>query len=584
MGNPGWRAALSLAGLAICIGEMPMKKKIQAALLMTLLGLSVVGESAFAAEVPAADIPEAAFALGRRTEQAVEGQRRMVEYHRHTAGEEKREKADPLTVEAPKAAAEAEGELSFDVKEIRVTKSKLLSDEEIKKAIHFKGPGETNISELRAMVDRLNDLYREKKIGTAQAVLPPQEVKDGVVFIRLIEGTYGKVKVTGNHRISEKALLDRIHGTMGELVDVERLQHGLRLYNATNTYQVKANLVPGEEEGTSDLFLDLQEKENPLTSFIYTDNAGQYESGRYRIGAYTEYRGIGGRDASIAFAPVWTRGIWGGSILFDTPVGNKGTHASISYSRNEVDIVRGAFKDFDMDARSNDLAFSLTHPLNVTTLTKTDAFFELHKKWSDTQYGGMALADVDTITAKAGVSSRIYDNHGMWFLLGSVTKYNSDDNFRHKDNDGYYYNLYFMRRQTLAHDQYLTGRLYGQFTNNKTLPSTEQFSLGGMASVRGYKESTLSGDKGWFGGLEWNFPVSPDHRTWRGFVFFDHGACWNNFSVGTEKQDITSTGLGFEYAKGGWYGKLVLGIPLSESDNVNAGDDPRIHFYLQRNV
>ncbi len=546
--------------------------------LLLCLGLLGTGLSA-----QAADIPDAAIQLGQKTERIMTDQQHTLAYHKYSQSEEKREKAAPLTVAAP-AEEEGSGEISFDVKEIRVSKSKLLTTEEIKKAIHFKGPGLHTVSELREMVDRLNRLYVEKKIGTAQAVLPPQAVKDGVVYIRLVEGTLGKVKVSGNRRISDKYLLDRIHGTMGELVDVDRLQADLRRYNATNTYPVRANLAPGDEEGTSDLLLELQEKENPLTSFIYADNAGQYESGRIRIGAYTEYRGIGGRDASIVFAPVWTQGILGGSILFDTPVGNKGTRATISYSRNEVDIIRGAFKDFDMDARSNDLALSVTHPLNVTALTKTDAFFELHKKWSDTQYAGMELADTDTITMKAGLSSRIYDNHGMWFLMGSVTKYNSDDHFRHKENDGYYYSGYLMRRQTLGGDQYLTARLYGQYTNHTSLPSTEQFSLGGMSSVRGYKESTLSGDKGWYSGLEWSFPISADHRTWRGLTFIDHGVSYNNFSIATTKQHITGAGIGIEYAKGGWYSKLILGFPIDKSDNVAVGDDGRLHFYVQRNV
>lgn len=551
------------------------------ALLAGLMGAG--GFSAGAVDI--ADIPPEAYALGRRTEQAVDAQQReTLAYHKYKPSEEKREKASPLTVTPLQAEEEKNSELSFEVKEIRVSKSKLLSAEEITKAIHFKGPGPHTVAELQDMVNRLNQLYMDKKIGTAQAVLPPQAVKDGTVYIRLIEGTYGKVKVSGNKRISDKYLLDRIHGTMGDLVDVDRLQADLRRYNSTNNYQVKANLAPGDEEGTSDLFLDLQERENPLTGFIYTDNAGQYESGRIRIGAYSEYRGIGGRDAGIAFAPVWTQGIWGGSILFDTPVGNQGTRATISYSRNEVDIIRGAFRNFDMDARSNDLAVAINHPLNVTPLTKTDAFFEVHKKWSDTQYAGMELANVGTITMKAGLSGRIYDNHGMWFLMGSVTKYDSDDHFRHKENDGYYYSAYLMRRQNLGNDQYLTARLYGQYTNDTSLPSTEQFSLGGMASVRGYKESTLSGDKGWFSGLEWSFPISSDHRTWRGLTFIDHGVCYNNFSVATTKQHITGAGLGIEYAKGGWYGKLILGIPIDDSDNVNAGDDARLHFYIQRNV
>ena len=450
-------------------------------------------------------------------------------------------------------------------------------------AIHFKGAGPATVKELTDMVARLNALYQEKHIVTAQAVLPPQKVQDGVVYIRLIEGKFGKTVITGNQRISEKSLLSRIHGKTGELVDVDRLEDELRVYNSTNTYQVRAELVPGEEEGTSDLHLVLEEKENPLTSFLFTDNAGQKESGRYRIGAYTEYRGIGGHDASLAVSPVWTEGIWGGSVMYDTPWGHHGTRAQISYSRNLVDIIDGTFKDYDMKANSNDAAISITHPVNITPLSRVDVFLEGHRKWSDTTYSGMELSNSATRTVKAGLSARSFDENGLWFFMTSVTGYESDDRANHKDNNGSYYSAYLMRRQNLKNDQYMLYRLYGQYTAFESLPSTEQFTLGGMGSVRGYKESILSGDKGWFAGMEYGFPISSDHQTWRGFVFLDHGVAYNNFSVKTTKDYLTSAGLGLECSKGGWYGKAVLGIPLKDSGNI--GDaSPRVHFYLQRNV
>lgn len=79
-------------------------------------------------------------------------------------------------VHSSEAKAE-EGGLVFEVKEIRVTPSKFLSAEEIRRAIHFKGAGPATVKELTDMVARLNALYQEKHIVTAQAVLPPQKVQ-----------------------------------------------------------------------------------------------------------------------------------------------------------------------------------------------------------------------------------------------------------------------------------------------------------------------------------------------------------------------------------------------------------------------
>ena len=545
---------------------------------MLLLALAALGASGIG---EAANVPTARDPVVQSAERTSDMNRTLASYHRYSRYEEEKAKEVPLRVEKGQAEMEKK-ELSFEVKEIRVMHSRILSDEELTKAIDFKAACRMTLSDLNAMVERINALYKAKKVETAEAVLPPQVVKDGVVYIRLVEGVYGRTELSGNHRIADDTIYHRIHSVSGELVDVGRLQDELRLYNSTNTYQLQAELVPGEAEGTSDLKLHLEEKENPVSSFIFTDNAGQKESGRYRIGAYSEYRGLGGHDAALAVMPIWTRGIWGGTVMYDTPWGHHGTRAQVSYSRNLVDIVKGAFKD-DMKANSNDLAFSLSHPLHISSASRVDSFLEFHRKWSDTEYAGMTLADNETRTVKAGMTVRSFDDNGMWFAMASVTGYKCDYRVDSEANNGSYYSGYLMRRQRLNHGQYLLYRLYGQYTAFKELPSTEQFTLGGMATVRGFKESALSGDKGWAAGFEWGFPVSGDQETWRSFLFLDHGVVYNNYSTETKRDYLTSTGVGFEYNKGGWYGKLILGVPLNDSGNV--GDaSPRVHFYLQRNV
>jgi len=166
--------------------------------------------------------------------------------------------------------------------------------------------------------------------------------------------------------------------------------------------------------------------------------------------------------------------------MYDTPWGHHGTRAQISYSRNLVDIIDGTFKDYDMKANSNDAAISITHPVNITPLSRVDVFLEGHRKWSDTTYSGMELSNSATRTVKAGLSARSFDENGLWFFMTSVTGYESDDRVNDKDNNGSYYSAYLMRRQNLKNDQYMLYRLYGQYTAFESLPSTEQFTLGGM--------------------------------------------------------------------------------------------------------
>ena len=237
-----------------------------------MLGLVGTFLLANAAQAANTVVPESTDPVVQQAARTNEANQAKAAYYKYSRYQEGQKKSQPLSF--GKSETENETGVSFEVKEIRVTSSHLLTAEEIRKAVHFPGAGYMTVQDLSAMVDRINASYQEKHIVTAQAVLPPQTVKDGVVYIRLIEGTYGNMTVTGNHRIDAETLLNRIHGKTGELVNVERLEKDLRLYNVTNTYQLQAELVPGEQEGTSDLHLVLQEKENPLTSFVFADNAG----------------------------------------------------------------------------------------------------------------------------------------------------------------------------------------------------------------------------------------------------------------------------------------------------------------------
>ena len=482
------------------------------------------------------------------------------------------------------AAAPQEADLRFEVKEVRVTKSELLSVEELRSLVAFDGTQVMTVKDLQEIVDKINAAYLAKGVQTAQAVLPPQVIKDGVVYIRLIEGHYGEIKVQGNKRILSGYVYDRVTAKQGELSDLNQLQKDLLLYNNTNNHRLSAELVPGKEVGTSDLVLTLHEPENPWSSYFFVDNANQDESGLYRAGFMSAAYGLSGADDRLVVNPIFTEGSVSGMLAYDAPISNKGTRATFSYSRNRVKIIDGQFEDFDIKAYSNDLAIGINHPLNVTALTKVDFFAEAHRKWSNTTYAGWDIADNETNLLKAGLNARSYDKNGLWFVQLSVSDYDSELKVREREVSGNYYGAYVMRRQNLPNDTYLLLRAYGQYTDEKDLPSSEQFSVGGIATVRGYEESELSGDKGYFASLEYGFPLSKDKQSLRGFVFYDYGAVYNSYNLQGDRSYISSTGAGLEFFHKGWYGKVALGIPLEDSGEDIHKSKTRTHFYLQKNI
>lgn len=539
------------------------------------LGIALIGTAETVWAAPA-DFPD--FAAQKQSREA-----NLRSYYEHSKTAAKIYSENEITIDKQQIPQEQQ-ELKFFINEIRVTKSEQLTADEITEAVAFPGAGDMSVEELQQVVHRLNRLYESKGIRTSQAVLPPQTIKDGIVYIRLIEGRYGKLQVEGNKRILDSYVRKRIHVHEGQLTDLTQLQKDMLLYNNTNSCRLRAQLKAGEKAGTSDVVITLEEPENNWSSYFFIDNAGQEDSGLYRAGYVAEARYLSGSDDRLILNPVWTKGSLSGYVAYDMPISNEGTQASVSYSRNRVKLIDGVLEDFDIKAHSNDLSVAVNHPLNVTELAKTDFFTEIHRKWSDTEYIGTKISDNETNTIKTGFNARKYDETGLWFGQLSVTGYQADFKASDREANGAYYRVYLLRRQILPAGQQLFLRATAQLSSFEEMPSSEQFSLGGMATVRGYDEGILSGDKGWVASAEYSFPIGQERSSLRGFIFYDHGVAYNNYATETTRSYLSSTGIGLEYSDACWYGKLALGVPLNDSEKDIERDKTRLHFYLQKSI
>ncbi len=85
--------------------------------------------------------------------------------------------------------------------------------------------------------------------------------------------------------------------------------------------------------------------------------------------------------------------------------------------------------------------------------------------------------------------------------------------------------------QILGSDAILIASLSSQLSANALLPS-QQFSIGGGQSLRGYRQNSLSGDNGFKLSLETRLTTLRDEQTNRSVLqlapFIDLGAVWNN--------------------------------------------------------
>ncbi|MFW6287862.1 MAG: ShlB/FhaC/HecB family hemolysin secretion/activation protein [bacterium] len=468
------------------------------------------------------------------------------------------------------------------IDEIKLNKSSVLSDEELEEIINDYEGKIINIGSLKTLVNSINELYLEKGYITSRAILPAQKIEDNVVRIQLVEGRVGEIILSGNDTTDDEYILERISIQADDLIKLRSLENELFKFNAVNDISLKSELKAGKEFGTTDLILKAFEPEMKYFRTFY-DNAGRDETGLNRYGlSFTDNSFYGYRDRmNMVF--FGAKGMKALSIKYSLPVFKYGTRLNFSYNNNATDIISGEYETVNIEGDYQDYSYSINHPFLFKNGIKIDSYLEYSKKFSDTYFSGVNILTTDIETYTIGVANRIVNPGSVHYTSFNLKKGNSTSG---KDNytdpgtidDFYKYNLYYETQKLLKDRSNLNFKCNLQSSNNKLLPSSEQFSLGGISSVRGYKEGLLTGDKGYFISMELNkkYNDKVDY-----FMFWDHGGAFpykgNNETI-TAEDYLTSVGQGFsvEFTED-LSGKFIIGFPLEK------GKEPRLHFTIQRN-
>ena len=483
---------------------------------------AVIAAAALAATHAAAQLPPA-LDPGAIQQRQMEEERRRQELERL----QRKPVIDPIKREAidrpaPKPAPDA---VRFLVREIRFTPSEILSPEELEGvAREFRGR-QLTFADLQRLAERVNELYKAKGVVTAQAVIPAQDVSEGVVQVRLIEGRVGKISLEGNASTRESYVTDRVTLKAAELVDLNRLERDLVRFNRTNDAQLRAELKPGQEFATTDLLLTLAEPpRHDLRATL--DNSGSESTGEWRTGlAYLNRSLFGWRD-DFSLSTNRAGGQESYSVGYGVPFNRLGGRAKLAWYKDRTANKYGRLAPLDITGESESYVLTLRQPAYIGERAQLDVLAGGKKRDSTTRISGVFLQGIETRDGNIGAELQLTVPKGSWLASYVLTSgYAETDGVDNRDH-------YTAGRGSLRHLRELaagwsfSGSLSFQNTSNDLLPSSEQFFIGGDYSVRGYPTGVFAGDQGYALNLELHHPLAletgPD-MTMTGFFFVDNG-------------------------------------------------------------
>lgn len=528
----------------------------QTALAVTTPDQRTLGGSAPAAQVNQTRAYLEEQALRKRLEQEQQQQRSQVEA--------------PAIVSEQKPKVES----VFTLADINFSPSQVFTEKELEQ---LKAPylhKSIDVDLLYYLINKINELYKEKGYVVCRAYLPVQTISEGVARITLVEGKTGNIDVVNNNSTSKRYITSRINLKKGKVSNLNDLNKSLLWFNGTNDVQLRIRLKAGTEPGTTDYELTALE---PKRSQFYAlvDTAGNSSTGVLREGLGWFSRSLTGSRDTLMLSGLHSKGTNSGSVSYSIPISNSGTKLNLQYQHNKVKIKSGNLADLDVDGNSTYYGVGISQPLAITQKTRVFAGLDWYHQTSKTDFMSNPWIDDKINRIAANINFTHYGDNVVWYHRHSFSQ-GKWDNLEGTSKNYFIYNLNFLRQQMFKSKKIFTVKLNTQYANKGYIASADQFYIGGINTVRGYKESVLSGDSGVNLSLEMSVP---DRTNSEWIYFADYGSVFGDSAF--DDKALYSVGAGYRYRLGNWLtANLMLGIPFKTELNGTEHGHYRLHFSL----
>ena len=433
-----------------------------------------------------------------------------------------------LAMGAPLASAQtgASEAPAFDVLEFEVEGNSVLPVAVVEAAVlpHL-GP-QRGMAAVEAARAALDQAYQKAGYLSVVVDIPEQRVDGGLVRLRVVEGRVETLRVTGAKHYAQGWIRDKVPALApGGVPNFNEVQAQLQGLNRSDERRVQPVLRAGTLPGTLEAELRVEDK-LPLSGSLELNNRHAKDTVPWRTTATLRYNNLFQREHSLSIsattAPENTRqarvlslnysvpaddgGAWlGYLVISDSLVEPLG--ASVIGQGNTLGLRRaltlppigglnhgltiGAdFKDLKQQTSAG--GGTIRAPLRYLPVVA-----EWSGSWSQATVSSQATLGL-TLASRA-LGQRTIDCAGLPADQFECARRNADGSFAVLRAD--------------LHQQWKLGaggwqlgtRLAGQLASGP-LVSGEQFALGGVETVRGYRESEANGEQAWLASLELRAP------------------------------------------------------------------------------
>ena len=415
----------------------------------------------------------------------------------------------------------------------------------------------------------------------------------------------------GQHLLRDSYVTGRVFASAGPPLNLLELKERLELLREDpNIKSINAELKPGDVPGTSVLDLDVTER-NPFQLGVSFANNRSPSVGAYRLDVLASDSDLTGNGDALSVR----YGVLEGaadtlrfsrdddfSVDYSIPFTQYDTTLLLDYTRSSDLVVETPFRDVDITSKTDSLAATVRQPFVRGPTRELAGFFTVADRYNKTFLLGQPFSfSPGAVNGKSGVfvlrfgpeyTQRSEDDalafRGTFSVGTDGPKATIHENGQPDSRFFAFLGQFqYVRRLPLSAqvdsplaDTQGVFRLNTQLTPDPLL-ALEQFSLGGVDTVRGYRENAVVRDQAVNAGVELRVPVaqSGGRDLLTVIPFLDSGYGWDVRNT-VQPELIGSVGVGLAFTPNDqidariYYGYPFKHFPHNQDDLQDMG----IHF------
>ncbi len=445
------------------------------------------------------------------------------------------------------------------------------------------------LKDVWAIKDKLVSLYKEKGYFLATAYIPAQEIDNGTVLIRVIEGHIASVDVPDSmkeNRVVKRLVTKLLEQNPPRLDTLESFLLRLNDINGARVFGSIREVTNPAQEGAIKLILS--EKKEGAQGIYSINNYSSRFLGPWRQQFGYQHSFIPLQRTTIsASSTIPLKELQFGSIVHQIPLSPQWrlqlstsfAKAAPGFTLTDQDITSNSLDatvnvSFQpLRQRDENLVFSASISLKDSESKASDS---LLSKDSLRLLSLEAAYDVTDATDAIN-SSQLIITKGL-DVWGARGRGDADISRAEASADFTTLQLNLTREQPINERLSVVTKANGLFADTP-LFSSQEFSYGGATMGRAFDVGEISGDKGISASLELQYTSLPYKKfSYTPFIFYDRAKVWNNDTDG-RNATAASVGAGLRLGHDSGLGiKSTLAQPLLRRIDTprfgNSGKNP----------